>query len=287
MLHRDTPADVGTTIKSERELTRASLNDVITAAGKRLGEALRSLEEYAKIARPGMAAAIEQLRYRFYIIEQQIAFTLRPALFEKVRLYVLITESACKHGWLETAQAVIAGGADALQLREKELEGGEFLRRATTLASLCKQHGVLLIINDRPDIALLSGADGVHVGQGDLPASDVRKIVGAKKIVGVSTHEIAQAKQAVLDGADYIGIGPIFHSSTKPRDWQEIPGLNYARQVVAEIKIPAVAIAGITADNVDQVRSTGIKAIAVTAACTNVEDVAAATRQLKEKLTNN
>jgi thiamine-phosphate pyrophosphorylase len=174
-----------------------------------------------------------------------------------------------------------------LQLREKELEGGELLRRATVLAPLCKQHRVLLIINDRPDIAVLSGADGVHVGQGDLPAQEARKIVGSRQIVGVSTHDLAQARQAVEDGADYIGVGPIFRSSTKPRDWQEIPGLDYAHQAAVQIKIPIVGIAGITADNIDQVRSAGITAIAITAAVTAADDVTAATQSLKARLTHN
>jgi thiamine-phosphate pyrophosphorylase len=287
ILYRDTPGDVGTTIKTDGELSRASINDVITAAGKRAGEALRSIEEHAKIIRPAMAGSVEQLRYRFYTVEKQIAITLRPRLFDKVQLYVLITQSACKHNWLETAKAAIAGGADALQLREKELEGGELLRRATVLAPLCKQHRVLLIINDRPDIAVLSGADGVHVGQGDLPAQEARKIVGSRQIVGVSTHDLAQARQAVEDGADYIGVGPIFRSSTKPRDWQEIPGLDYAHQAAVQIKIPIVGIAGITADNIDQVRSAGITAIAITAAVTAADDVTAATQSLKARLTHN
>jgi thiamine-phosphate pyrophosphorylase len=172
-----------------------------------------------------------------------------------------------------------------LQLREKNMESGELLRRAKILAAMCKERDVLLIINDRPDIAVLSDADGVHVGQGDLPAIEARKIVGAEKIVGVSTHELQQARQAVLDGADYIGIGPIFRSSTKPRDWENIPGLNYAKEVAGTIQIPAVAIAGINADNVSEVLTCGIGRIAVTAAVTGAENVEAATRELKRIVT--
>jgi thiamine-phosphate pyrophosphorylase len=287
ILHRDTPGDVGTTIKTDAEQDRSSLDDVITAAGKRLGEALRSLEEFSKIA--GDGRPIESIRYRFYDIEQAIARTISRTRhsanrFETVRLYVLITESACKNNWLKTAEAAVAGGADALQLREKNLESGEFLRRAKLLSSLCRKNNLLLIINDRPDIALLSNADGVHVGQGDLSAIDARKIVGSQMIVGVSTHDLPQAKKAVLDGADYIGIGPIFRSSTKPRDWAEIPGLKFAGQAAANIKIPAVAIAGINLENLEQVLATGINRIAVTAAVTGCDDVEKVTRALKEKL---
>jgi thiamine-phosphate pyrophosphorylase len=285
ILYRDTAGDVGTSIKTESEHNRQDLAHVVTAAGKRLGEALRALDEYSKTFSVGEAAKLESLRYRFYGIEQAIARTLKPTdRFAAVRLNVLITESACRLPWLETAIAAIAGGADALQLREKNLESGELLRRAVAMVSLCRRNNVLAIINDRPDIAVLSDADGVHVGQGDLPAVEARKIVGSKKIVGVSTHDLAQARQAVLHGADYIGVGPIFRSNTKPRDWAEIPGLNFARQVAEQVTIPAVAISGITRENLSDVINTGIKAIAVTAAVTSAENVEAAARSMKVKL---
>jgi thiamine-phosphate pyrophosphorylase len=281
--HRDTPADVGTGVKTAAEGNRADLADVVTAAGKRLGEALRAIEEYLKIVAPPAAAQVESLRYRFYDVEQHLARTLRPpAAFDRVRLYVLITESACKGDWLKTAEAAIRGGADCLQLREKNLDGAELLRRARLLAELCRRHGVLSIINDRPDIALLSGADGVHVGQEDLPAIEVRKLIGSSKILGVSTHRIEQARQAMLDGADYIGVGPTYRSPTKPRDF--IAGLDYARMVAAEIRIRAVAIAGITHENVAEVLATGVRAVAVTAAMVGCDDVEAAARRIKTML---
>ncbi len=285
ILHRDTPGDVGTSIKTAGEMVREDIDGVVIAAGKRLGEGLRSLEEFTKTFSTADASTLEKMRYDFYAIEQAVARTLgRSKALAAVRLYVLITESACKQDWLKTAEAAIRGGADALQLREKNLESGELLRRAKVLAGLCQKHRVLLIINDRPDIAVLSDADGVHVGQDDLPAVEARKIVGSRKIVGVSTHQLAQAKLAVLDGADYIGVGPIFRSSTKPRDWAEIPGLKFAADVAGHINIPAMAIAGIATDNVRSVLNTGLKAVAVTAAITGCEDVEAATRAMKESL---
>jgi thiamine-phosphate pyrophosphorylase len=284
ILYRDTPGDVGTTSKAAAELSRDDVHHVVTAAGKRLGEALRTIEEYLKTLDPAAAAQIEGIRYRFYELEHRLAFTLRPAArgVAGVRLYVLITASLCRHEWLETAGEAIAGGADCLQLREKDLDSGDLLRRARRLVALCRGHNVLCIINDRPDIALLADADGVHVGQTDLPARDTRKLIGRDKIVGVSTHNPEQARQAVLDGADYIGVGPIFPSSTKPRDF--LVGLDFARQAAAEISIPAVAISGITAENVDEVLATGVRAIAVSSAVIGASDVRAATRKLKEKL---
>lgn len=286
--HRDVAADVGTQISTPSETSRAAERDLVLANCKRLGESLRSIEEHAKLIDPVLAASVESIRYRFYTVEQSIAQRLRPLAtrFAQVRLYVLITESACKGPWLECARAAIAGGADCLQLREKSLEGGEFLRRARLLVDLCRQHDVLCIINDRADIAVLSDADGVHVGQSDLSVRDARKIVG-DKLVGVSTHEIAHARQAVEDGADYIGVGPIFRSPTKPRDF--VAGLEYASAIAngyatGEISIPAVGIAGITIENLDQVLASGLKAVAVTNAVVGADGIEGAARQFKAKL---
>jgi thiamine-phosphate pyrophosphorylase len=283
ILHRDTQGDVGTTIKTPDEQTRSDVPAVVTAAGKRAGEALRAIEEFLKIASPADAAKIESLRYRLYTIEKQLALTFRPAdRLTSVRLYVLITESACKRPWFETAELAIAGGADCLQLREKEISDGELLQRAARLTQLCRKKKVLCIINDRPDIAVLADADGVHLGQDDIPAPQARRLVGNQKIIGVSTHNIDQAKAAVADGADYIGVGPIFKSSTKPRDF--VAGLEYAADAARQIAIPKVAIAGISPENVDKVLATGISAVAITAAITGSQDVAGAASRMKQLL---
>ncbi|MGH7214234.1 MAG: thiamine phosphate synthase [Tepidisphaeraceae bacterium] len=285
ILCRDTPGDVGTTNKTPSELTRQNIAHVVTAAGRRLGEALRSLEEFTKVLNPAIASKVESVRYRFYDLEQAVARTLRPAnRFADVRLYVLITESVCKRPWLEAAEQAILGGADCLQLREKSLDSGELLARARELVTLCRKHNVICVINDRPDIAILAGADGVHLGQSDLPVTEARKLLGRDKIIGVSTHNLDQAKQAVRDGADYLGVGPVFPSPTKPRDF--LPGLDFARQVArANLPVPAVAIAGITGDNVDEVIATGLRAAAVTASVIGCDNVRAASERLKTLLT--
>lgn len=286
ILYRDTPGDVGTGSKTASELHREDLASVITAAGKRLGEALRAIEEVLKTASVPAAQAVESLRYRFYDIEQSVARTLHPAgggaqRMSAVRLYALITESLCRQPWLTAAEQAILGGADCLQLREKSLESGELLVRARQMVELCRRHNVISIINDRPDIALLADADGVHVGQDDVPAIEVRRLIGAGRIVGVSTHNIDQARKAVRDGADYIGVGPFFRSVTKPRDF--VAGPEYAREAAA-VPLPAVAIAGITAANVEQVLATGIKAVAVSSAIFSKDDVRAAAAEIKGKL---
>jgi len=288
MLHRDTPGDVGTTHSVPTELQRQDLAHVVTAGGKRAGEALRAIEEYLKTLDPQAASKVESARYAFYEIERRIALTLRDTKrFETVRLCVLITESCCGQvGWLDATRRAIAGGADCLQLREKDMDGGEFLCRAREFVRVCHDAGVMSIINDRVDVTLLSNADGVHVGQGDVPAVDARKVLGPDKIVGVSTHDLGQARQARRDGADYIGVGPIFRSPTKPRGWDVLPGLAFAKQVADEFAdFPAFAIAGITGGNVDEVLRSGLTRIAVTSAVTGARDIEQATRELKRALT--
>lgn len=286
ILHRDTPNDVGTGIKANGEMSRRGIADVVVAAGKRIGEALRAIEEFLKTVAPDSAARVESIRYRFYEIERRLAFTLRPAAcgFAHVRLYVLITESLCRIPWLDSAEQAIEGGADCLQLREKDLDSGELLRRARQLVALCRSHNTLCIINDRPDVAILADADGVHLGQTDLPTRDARRLLGRDKIIGVSTHNLDRAKQALLDGADYVGVGPFFRSATKPRDF--VAGPAFARQVAEHLpQIPAVAIAGIDAGNVDEVLATGLRAVAVTSAVLGAADVRAAAAELKARLT--
>jgi thiamine-phosphate pyrophosphorylase len=284
LLHRDTVGDVGTSITTPAEYHRHDLPHVITANAKRLGEALRSLEEYLKIDHPASAQQLEQVRYRAYSAEQQLQLTLRPhhARLDSARLYVLITESACRRPWQEVARSAIAGGADILQFREKDLDGAEFLRRARWLTDLCRERGVLSIINDRLDIALLADADGVHLGQGDLPAAQARKVLGHGKLLGVSTHAPEHAHRARLDSADYIGAGPVFKSPTKPRDIE--PGLPYLESLRG-FPLPAFAIAGITRNNLPSVIQTGCNRVAVTSAVTASDDPEEACRRLRQILT--
>ena len=280
ILHRDAAGDVGTAIKAGDEMSRGTPADVVTAAGKRLGEALRVIEEYLKLDRPADAALVERARYRAYDVEKALAIATRPASarFAGVRLYVLVTESVCRRPWREVAEAAIDGGADCLQLREPSMDAGELLTRARWIADLCRRRGVVSIVNDRPDVALLSGADGVHVGQGDLPAVEARKIVGRDKLVGVSTHGTDQARRAIADGADYLGVGPVFPSGTKPRDI--LPGLAYAR-AAARLPVPCVAIAGVTLGNVAEVAATAVGSVAVTAAVCASDDPAGAARAIR------
>lgn len=268
---RDTPGDVGTRIATASEGERASEIQVVIAAGKRLSEALRAIEEYGKTIDPEFAAAVEQLRYRGYDVEQRLNRAMTAPVAPQWRLCVLISESLCPGGdWLGVAAAAIDGGADCIQLREKNLDGGELLTRARQLIELCRPRHVSAIINDRPDIALLAGADGVHLGQTDLPCTQVRRLVGSHLLIGVSTSCLPQAEQALRDGADYCGVGPMNQTTTKHKD--HIVGPDYLRQYVGWNKLPHLAIGGITPDNIGELVDAGAAGVAVSSAICAADD---------------
>jgi thiamine-phosphate pyrophosphorylase len=261
-LHRDTEADVGTRLTAPAERTRGSIADVAVAAGKRLGEALRALEEYGKVIDPAFAAAVKRLRYAAYQAERRLHQRLGPAA-RQWRLCVIVTESLCRRPWLDTARAAIDAGADCVQLREKQLDDAERLRRAAKLVRLSDRRAAV-IVNDRPDIALLAGADGVHLGEFDLPPSEVRRLAGRSMILGASTHRLAEARAALAAGVDYCGVGAIFRTPTKAR---QPSGLDYLRRFVRRFpQTPHLAIGGITADNAPRVVEAGARGLAVCAA---------------------
>ena len=280
--NRDTPGDVGTTIKTSREVSRQSAADVALAAGKRLSEALRALEEYGKTlgaAAGDFAARIESIRYRGYDLEQRLNLAMGSGGRKQWKLCVLITNDLCTgHDWLAVAKGAIAGGADCLQLREKSLEGSELLDRTKKLVAMARPRGVAVIVNDRPDIALLGDADGVHLGQADLPCAETRRLVGRRLLIGVSTSSLSQAQQALRDGADYCGVGPMFATTTKHKE--HIVGPDYLREYVAWGKLPHLAIGGITVERVGELLRAGGQGIAVSSIICGAIDPAAVTREL-------
>ena len=280
---RDTPGDVGTVITSDTEADRPDAAAVATAACKRLTEALRTLEEYTKVAIPATAGEFESMRYDAYTLEQRVALRMSGTeRFEKVRLYVLLTSRLCKSDPIATAEAVIAGGADCIQIREKEMSDRKLLAHARRVRKITQAGGAGLIINDRPDIAAIVGADGVHLGQDDMPVADARRSLPTGTIIGVSTHNIAQARAAAADGADYIGVGPMFPTTTK--DAGPIAGPVYLKEVIAEISLPHVVIGGITAGNVGELIAAGARRVAVCSAVIAAADPESAAAEIKKQL---
>lgn len=277
---RDTPHDVGTEIGTAGESHRESPRHVVRVNWKRLQEALRSLEEFGKLIRPELGVALEQIRYRAYTLERAVVLeTDARARLQTARLYVLVTGSACSTSLEFLVAEAAAGGADLFQLREKQLPDRELLARAQRLRDLTRKAGVLFVVNDRPDIARLCDADGVHLGQEDMSVREARCIVGPEALIGVSTHDLDQVRRAVLDGASYIGIGPVFPSRTKSFDG--FPGLEFVRQAVAETSLPAFALGGITVENVGEVVAAGATRVAVSSAICGSNEPRAAAQALR------
>lgn len=288
---RDVSGDVGTAIRGAGEGTRQNLVDIAAAAGSRLTEALRSMEEMCKalgsmtVGGDEAWEVFEALRYRAYDVQRRLVLMMAPPA-RQWRVCVLITEALCAHHrWDEVARLAVEGGADCLQLREKELESRELLSRARRLVEIAGPRGASVIVNDRPDIALLSGADGVHLGQGDLAVADVRRL-GARPIrrllVGVSCSMPDQVRRAVEDGADYLGLGPMFPSSTKPKEVLAGPALlGWVAAEHGASRLPHLAISGIAADNVGLLVAEGCRGVAVSGAVCSSEDPAGAVRALR------
>jgi thiamine-phosphate pyrophosphorylase len=280
---RDTARDVGTTVTTRREGIRASLFDVVRANFKRVEEATRTLEEYGKVLSSVLGRQLEALRYELYTIEKAVVLThtARERLAGR-ELYVLVSSDLCPHGSGPVIAAALAGGAGVIQVREKKMSDHELVTYGRLVRDWTARAGALLIMNDRPDLALVIEADGVHLGQDDLTVREARRIVGPARLIGVSTHTLEQARQAVLDGADYIGVGPVFTSSTK--SFKQLAGLDLVRQVAAEVTLPAFAIGGISFDNIDQVLAAAARRIAVSSAICGAEAPAEVSRNLRKRI---
>lgn len=180
----------------------------------------------------------------------------------------------------EQARTLLSAGVKILQYREKHAPAGRMLEECRLLRSLTQEAGATFIVNDHIDIAMLVNADGVHVGQDDLPVPEVRRLLGADKIIGLSTHSPEQAKAAVLAGADYIGVGPIFATQTK-EDVCAPVGFSYLEWVSANISLPFVAIGGIKEHNISEVARRGARCCALVSELVGAMDIAAKVRAVR------
>jgi thiamine-phosphate pyrophosphorylase len=280
---RETLRDVGTDIATEREEHRYSSREVLLANWKRLQEALRSLEEFGKLHSPDLGRALQSVRYRSYTLEKAllVGSDARERLAH-AHLYVLLTGARCARTLDWTIQEAAAGGADVFQLREKEMDDRRLLERARQVRQWTRKAGVLFILNDRPDLARLAEADGVHLGQDDLPVKEARRILGPNALIGVSSHNLEQLRQAVLDGANYVGLGPTFPSGTK--EFETLAGLEFVRQASGMTSVPAFVIGGINAENLDSVLASGGRRVAVSQAVCMVDEPRSAAADLRRRL---
>ncbi|MCA9208627.1 MAG: thiamine phosphate synthase, partial [Planctomycetales bacterium] len=195
---RDTAQDVGTSIATAAEYERLDLAHVVAANQKRVEQSLRSLEEFAKLIDPNVAREFEALRYRAYTLAKALSGTEQASLrLAEATLYVLVDGRSSADEFTATARELVDAGVDMIQLRDKALSDRQLLERARQLRQITWETKTLFVMNDRPDLAVLSRADGVHVGQDELSVKDARAIVGTRMLIGVSTHSIEQARAAV------------------------------------------------------------------------------------------
>ncbi len=282
---RDVALDAGIANSMADDHTRSGLADIVAAASSRLTEALRVLEEGVKTVHPAGAASLEALRYTAYDAERRLQ---RSLILERPRwaVCVLITEALCVHySWQDIARGAIDGGASCLQLREKDLGDRELLGRASFLVRIARDQGVAVVINDRPDLALLAGADGVHLGQDDLRVSEARRIAGDRMLVGVSCSSVEQAIAAAEADADIIGLGAMHPSSTKPKP--SIAGPDLLMSVLGHPDLsglPHLAIGGIDAPRAAELAQMGCTGVAVSGAVCGAEDPAQATAEIRRAM---
>ena len=200
-------------------------------------------------------------------------------------LYVLTDEHLSRgKSHVELARLAAEGGADVIQLRDKHLESRQLYETALEISKICRQHDVLFIVNDRVDIALAAKADGVHVGQGDIPAAVLRKFVPPDFIIGVSAGTAEEALRAEKDGADYVALSPVFDTSSKD-DAGSGRGIEELKKMKQAVSIPVLAIGGINKDNIKEVIAAGADGAAVISAVVSQEDVTAAAASLKRVIT--
>ena len=279
---RDTPGDIGTEITSPTEVSRDGLGDVASAACKRLSEALRSIEEYSKVVSPDHALQIERMRYNGYTLEKRLVGRLMVGRrMRDVKLYVLVSSEMCSGSFRECVRSIIAGGADVIQLREKHSDDDVFLARAAELRELTDEMGRIFIINDRPDIAAIVGADGVHLGRHDLPIAETRRLLRPGAIVGKSSNTIEQSLAAVNEGADYVAVGPMYKTATKDRPGA---GPQLLRDAIEKFSspLPIVPVGGIDASNVGELIAAGARRVAVCSAICRADNPQAAAAAIKQ-----
>ncbi len=278
-LARDTPNDPGTELSHPQEETRNQIEQVLQANFCRVQEALRVLEEYGKLYHPEMGNACKHLRYQVYTLESHLVQNHRALAFENARLYLVTSPS---ENLFSTVEAALQGGLKLVQYRDKEADDLTRLENAQKLCQLCHSYGALFMMNDRVDLAVAVNADGVHLGQQDLPIALARQLLGPNRIVGRSTTNPQEMAKALAEGADYIGVGPVYATPTKAG--KAAAGLEYIEYAVQNASIPWFAVGGIDASNIEKVRESGAKRVAVVRAIMQAENPTVIVQELLEKL---
>jgi len=279
---RDSGGDVGADMEVPGEEKERDTAMTITANARRVQESLRVMEEIARA--PGLNLDTDKYRQtRFSLYDLEKALLSRMLRQDKIKhlagLYVIIDTAALKgRNHIEAVTQAISGGAKVIQLRDKVHSKKELLSIAGEMRKLCAAQNALFIINDYLDIVLAVDADGLHVGPDDLPIETARRLLPIDKILGGSARTVENANAASVQGADYIGVGAMYPTTSK--DESEVVGPERLREIRKAVDIPIVAIGGINKDNIREVLAAGADSVAVIDAVFGAEDIEAATRQL-------
>jgi thiamine-phosphate pyrophosphorylase len=279
---RNTPADPGTQLTHPQEETRTDLPTVIQANLCRVQEALRVLEEYGKLYDPAMALACKQMRYQIYTLESHLQPRERWQQLLNSPLYLVTSES---DRLLSVVESALQGGLRLVQYREKQANDQVRFAVAQQLCDLCHQYGALFIVNDRIDIAVAVDADGVHLGQQDMPMAIARQFLGSGKLLGRSTTNPQEMARAIEEKADYIGVGPIYETPTKVG--KAAVGHEYIRYAQDHAPMPWYAIGGIDTDNLAAVIAAGARRVAVVRAIMQADVPQKAVQQMLQQLQEN
>jgi thiamine-phosphate pyrophosphorylase len=292
LLHRDSykwarhsATDSAAGLTHPAQSARSSPDQIVAANAARVQEALRVLEEFGRGIDPTLAEEAARCRYRLYDLEVDLLRTHRDgdgrrSLLGRCSLYLIVGA-----GSRDVVAGALAAGVRIVQYRSKAadpLDDRQRLLEAQELRRLCHSHGALFLVNDRVDLALAVEADGVHLGQGDLPLPVARRLLGPDRLIGCSTHALEQLHRAVAEGCDYVGVGPVNATPTKPG--REPVGLAYVVAAAAVCPVPFFAIGGIDLANLDAVVAAGARRVAVVRAITAAPDPQAASAGLLEAL---
>jgi thiamine-phosphate pyrophosphorylase len=279
---RDTPGDLGTELTHPQEETRTSLNHVLQANFGRVEEALRVLEEYGKLYKPEMGAAFKHMRYQVYAMESSVMGYQRLQLLRRSPLYLVTSPN---DNLLPVVESALQGGLTLVQYRDKHADDVTRIHIGKQLCDLCHRYGALFIMNDRVDLAKAVDADGVHLGQQDISIQLARQILGPSRIVGRSTTNSDEMNRALAEGADYIGVGPVYETPTK--QGKPAAGHDYVRHAAAHSTVPWYAIGGIDADNLNDVLAAGAERVAVVRAIMNADQPSLITQYFLSQLQMN
>ena len=258
-------------LSHQEQFNRKNSEQIISSNSARVQEALRVIEEFSRLQNHELSKIASEIRYEIYTIEIDLLsyskFKKSEEILKENDLYVITDQ---KDNLLEIIEEILIAGARIIQHRFKKGTDKDHLQEAIMIKNLCKKYDSLFIINDRIDIALASNADGIHLGQDDLDLKTARKLLGYSKIIGISANNETDISNALREGCDYIGIGPVFETETKKN--KKPLGIEKIKILTKDLNIPWFAIGGIKSNNISYLRSHGFKKVALVSQLMNSKD---------------